>query len=144
MAGKYGDPIRPGARNFVALRHEIPSGPTGRPPNTGVNTDCTTGHPRSEFRGTTPRNSGGPNLTSSYSHEIRVRQRLRHEITKIGPNGSRRSPVKVVRPGRKLEEHVAELVGLTRPNRDDRAGSRRACLIYRVRIRHNNTCNHAE
>ena len=28
-------------------------------------------------------------------------------------------------PGRKLEEHVAELVGLTRPKGDDRPGSHR-------------------
>src|SRR3989440_7730048 len=100
MAGKYGDPIRPGARNFVALRHEIPSGPTGRPPNTGVNTDCSTGHPRSEFRGTTPRNSGTPNLTcltSSHSHDIRVRQRLATKSRKSGPNGTRRAAVKVRR-----------------------------------------------
>src|SRR5438132_3940120 len=117
MAGKYGDPIRPGARNFVALRHEIPSGPTGRPPNTGVNTDCTTGHPRSEFRGTTPRNSGGPNLTSSYSHEIRVRQRLRHEITKIGPNGSRRSAVKVGRRAAAERSRSRRGPGLANSNR---------------------------
>jgi len=39
---------------------------------------------RTEFRGTTPRNSGGPNLISWHSHEIGVRisygGRLLHEI----------------------------------------------------------------
>src|SRR6266403_2144563 len=36
-------------------------------------------------------------------------------------------------PGRKLEEHVAELVGLTRPNCDDRPGSHRASLARLAR-----------